>query len=462
MRRQTFLEWIDARFPLSEIWNRNMARYYAPKNFNFWYYFGSLALLVLVIQIVTGIILAMNYTPNSELAFGSVEYIMRDVNWGWMVRFMHAVGASAFFIVVYLHMFRGLMYGSYKPPRELLWIIGVIIFLLLMAESFMGYLLPWGQMSYWGAEVITSLFGAIPYVGGALEIWLRGDFGVSNPTLNRFFAWHVALVPLLLIGLVWAHIVALHRVGSNNPDGIEIHAKTDANGVPLDGIPFQPYYTVKDLVGVGVFLTIFAAIIFFKPGLYGWFLEPDNYIPADPLKTPPEIKPLWYFMPFYAVLRSFPNKLAGVIAMAASILILFFIPWLDRNPIRSERYRSPLYRVALGLFVLTFIVLTYLGSQPPSPARADIGFRFVELYFSFFIVMLLYSRPRSSIYSIVALVIAIVAIFILDWLRASQVPIGLMLRTWWIPVVYWVVFLLLPVFTQLNQPKPVPERVRFR
>ncbi|MEJ2451917.1 MAG: cytochrome b N-terminal domain-containing protein [Gammaproteobacteria bacterium] len=453
------LTWVNTRFPLSELWNEHMARYYAPKNFNFWYYFGSLALLVLVMQIVTGIWLAMNYTPNSKLAFDSVEYIMRDVPWGWLIRFMHSTGASAFFIIIYLHMFRGLIYGSYKRPRELIWLIGAVIFVLLMAEAFMGYLLPWGQMSYWGAEVITSLFGAIPWVGGGLETWIRGDYNVANATLNRFFAWHVVLIPILLLALVLIHIIALHRVGSNNPDGVEIHDNTDDKGVPLDGVPFHPYYTVKDLVGVGVFLTLFALVVFFAPTLHGWFLEPDNFQMANTLKTPPEIKPLWYFMPFYAMLRSVPNKLTGVITMGASIFLIFLAPWLDSSPVKSHRYRGALYQLALGIFAFTFVFLGYMGQEAPTPAHADLGFRFTELYFSFFILMIIYSKPRSHRSYISILVIAFLLIFALDLLRVGAIPISIRLRTWWIPVLYWLVFISLPIFTRLHLPEKVPARV---
>ena len=435
-------DWIEARFPLLEMWNEHLAKYYAPKNLNFWYYFGSLALLVLIMQIVTGIFLTMNYTPNSKMAFDSVEYIMHDVRWGWLIRYLHSVGASAFFIIVYLHLFRGLLYGSYKRPRELIWLVGMVILVLLMAEAFMGYLLPWGQMSYWGAEVITSLFGAIPGVGNALEIWLRGDFNVSNATLNRFFAWHVVTIPILLLVLVVVHLLALHRVGSNNPDGVEIHEKTDDKGVPLDGVPFHPYYTVKDLVGVGVFLLIFCGVVFFIPSLDGWFLEPDNFVPADPLKTPLEIKPLWYFM-----------------AMAGSILVFFALPWIDRNRIKSHRYRGGLYQLSLGLFALSVLVLGYLGSQPPTPVHADMGFRFTELYFSFFVLAAIYSRERSRGYFLVTLAAIAIGLFVLDWLRVGDIPVSVMLRSVWIPALYWLLFLLLPAFTRLNSPTSVPERV---
>jgi ubiquinol-cytochrome c reductase cytochrome b subunit len=383
-----FLGWIDARFPLSSMWNDHLAKYYTPKNFNFWYYFGSLALMVLVLQIVTGIWLTMNYKPDAALAFNSVEYIMRDVNWGWLIRYMHSTGASFFFIVVYLHMFRGLMYGSYKKPRELIWIFGMIIYVALMAEAFMGYLLPWGQMSYWGAQVIISLFGAIPGIGDTLALWIRGDYVIADATLNRFFAFHVIALPIVLLALVVLHILALHEVGSNNPDGIEIKQNKDENGVPLDGIPFHPYFTVKDIVGVIVFLIFFSLVVFFAPEMGGWFLEKDNFVPADPLKTPEHIVPLWYFTPFYAILRAVPDKFLGVVAMGAAIFVLFLLPWLDRSPVRSIRYRGMPYKIALGIFVVSFIALGYLGTQPATPVMTNFARLFSVLYFGFFISLL--------------------------------------------------------------------------
>ncbi len=383
------LGWIDARFPLSSMWNDHLAEYYAPKNFNFWYYFGSLALLVLVMQIITGIWLTMNYKPDAQLAFSSVEYIMRDVNWGWLIRYMHSTGASFFFITVYLHMFRGLLYGSYKKPRELIWIFGMIIYVCLMAEAFMGYLLPWGQMSYWGAQVIISLFGAIPGIGDSLALWIRGDYVVSDVTLNRFFAFHVIAIPIILLALVVMHILALHEVGSNNPDGVEIKKVKGPDGRPLDGIPFHPYYTVKDIVGVAVFLILFCIVVFFLPEMGGYFLEHDNFFPADPLKTPPHIKPLWYFTPFYAILRAVPDKLMGVIAMAAAIVLLFFLPWLDRSPVKSIRYRGLSYKVALTVFVISFLALGYLGGEPPSSLYTNFSRLFSVLYFAFFAVLLI-------------------------------------------------------------------------
>jgi ubiquinol-cytochrome c reductase cytochrome b subunit len=390
------LGWIDARFPLSKMWYEHLAEYYAPKNFNFWYYFGSLALLVLVLQIVTGVWLTMNYKPDAAMAFNSVEYIMRDVNWGWLIRYMHSTGASMFFIVVYLHMFRGLIYGSFKKPRELIWIFGMIIYVCLMAEAFMGYLLPWGQMSYWGAQVIISLFGAIPGIGDALALWIRGDFVIADATLNRFFAFHVIAVPIVLLALVVLHILALHEVGSNNPDGVEIKKHKDENGIPLDGIPFHPYYTVKDIVGVAVFLIIFSLIVFFAPEMGGWFLERDNFIPADPLKTPEHIVPLWYFTPFYAILRAVPDKFLGVVAMGGAIFVLFLLPWLDRSPVKSIRYRGSIYKVAIAVFVISFIALGYLGTQPATPIMTNFARLFSVLYFGFFLSLLIIPRFEKT------------------------------------------------------------------
>jgi ubiquinol-cytochrome c reductase cytochrome b subunit len=397
---QNTVGWIDERFPLTKVWNEHLAQYYAPKNFNFWYYFGSLAMLVLVIQIVTGIWLTMNYKPDAELAFASVEYIMRDVNWGWLIRYLHSTGASFFFIVIYLHMFRGLMYGSFQKPRELLWIIGMAIYLALMAEAFMGYLLPWGQMSYWGAQVIISLFGAIPVVGDELALWIRGDFVIADATLNRFFAFHVAALPMVLIMLVFVHIVALHKVGSNNPDGVEIKKGPKGNrwskDKPTDGIPFHPYYSVKDIVGVSVFLILFSIVLFFMPELGGWFLEPDNFIPANPLKTPEHIVPLWYFTPFYAILRAVPDKFGGVLLMFGAIAMLFILPWLDRSGVKSIRYKGIIYKVALGIFVVSFIALGYLGTQPATDIYTWFARLFSVLYFAFFILMPFYTKMDKT------------------------------------------------------------------
>ncbi|TDJ73172.1 MAG: cytochrome b [Proteobacteria bacterium] len=396
---QKLIAWIDARIPLIEVWDEHLAKYYAPKNFNFWYYFGSLAILVLVIQILTGIFLTMHYKPDSKLAFASVEYIMRDVPWGWLIRYMHATGASLFFVVIYLHMFRALLYGSHRPPRELLWLIGMVIYVALMAEAFTGYLLPWGNMSFWGAQVIISLFDAVPWVGPPVAEWIRGDFVISDATLNRFFSFHVIAVPLALVGLVYLHIVALHKVGSNNPDGIEIKRHKDKNGVPLDGIPFHPYYSVKDMVAVALFMMVFAAIMFFAPEMGGWFLEHDNFVPANPLQTPPEIKPLWYFTPYYSILRAntvnffyIPAKLWGVFFMGLSLAMFFFLPWLDRSPVKSIRYRGWMYKTALTIFAISFIILGYLGTRPPEGIYKALAQICTILYFAFFFLMPWYTK----------------------------------------------------------------------
>ena len=427
------LTWVDARFPLMSSYKAHLSEYYAPKNFNFWYFFGSLAMLVLVIQIVTGIFLVMHYKPDAAKAFESVEYIMRDVPYGWLVRYMHSTGASAFFVVVYMHMFRGLIYGSYRKPRELIWIFGCAIFLCLMAEAFFGYLLPWGQMSFWGAQVIVNLFAAIPFIGPDLSLWIRGDYVVSDATLNRFFSFHVIAIPLVLLGLVAAHILALHEVGSNNPDGIDIMLKKDASGKPLDGIPFHPYYTVHDIMGVGVFLTLFSAVVFFAPEMGGYFLEYNNFVPADALKTPSHIAPVWYFTPFYSILRAITTeflyvlmiaavlflglvwmtvksnvtkmiataavgamiagmvildaKFWGVAAMGASTLIFFALPWLDNSPVRSIRYRPDWHKYIYGLFVVSFFVLGYFGVQPVSAIGERISQTLTLLYFGFFALM---------------------------------------------------------------------------
>lgn len=482
------LAWIDARFPLSALWKAHLSEYYAPKNFNFWYIFGSLALVVLVLQIVTGIMLVMHYKPDASLnasgipvAFASVEYIMREVPWGKYIRYLHSTGATAFFIVVYLHMFRGLLYGSYRKPRELVWIFGCLIFLCLMGEAFFGYLLPWGQMSYWGAQVIVNLFSAIPFIGPDLSLWLRGDYVIADATLNRFFSFHVIAIPFVLVGLVAAHVIALHEVGSNNPDGIEIKAKKDERGIPLDGVPFHPYYTVHDIFGLSVFLFFFCAVVFLAPEMGGYALEANNFIPANPFQTPQHIAPVWYFTPFYSMLRATTDnfvfivmlltlaggllatvgawllqmrkwaigfllvtlvlvdlfgglrfvgealsshiggsagaflgwlfggldaKFWGVVVMGGSVMIFFLLPWLDQSPARSIRYRPNWHKVMYGLFVLDFLVLGYLGIQPPSPVGQMIALIGTFFYFAF--------------------------------------------------------FLLMPLWSQIGEPKPVPERVTFR
>ena len=391
-----FMEWVDARFPATKMWEDHLSKYYAPKNFNFYYFFGSLALLVLVNQLLTGIWLTMSYEPSAEGAFASVEYIMRDVEYGWILRYLHSTGASAFFIVVYMHMFRGLLYGSYQKPRELVWVFGMLIYLALMAEAFMGYLLPWGQMSYWGAQVIISLFGAIPVIGADLTQWIRGDYLISGITLNRFFALHVVAVPIVLLALVVLHILALHEVGSNNPDGVDIKKHKDENGIPLDGIPFHPYYTVKDIVGVIVFLFVFCFIVFFFPEMGGYFLEKPNFEPANGLKTPDHIAPVWYFTPFYAILRAVPDKLMGVIAMGGAIAVLFVLPWLDRSPVRSMRYKGWISKVWLLIFCISFVILGVLGVLSPTPERTLLSRICTILYFAYFILMPFYTRMEKT------------------------------------------------------------------
>jgi len=386
------IAWVDARFPLMSLWNDHIAKYYAPKNFNIWYIFGSLALLVLVNQLLTGIWLTMSYKPSAAEAFASVEYIMRDLNYGWLIRYLHSTGASAFFVVIYLHMFRAMLYGSYKRPRELLWLFGMVLYLLLMMEAFLGYLLPWGQMSFWGAKVITSLFEAIPWIGPSLVEWIRGDYTVSDVTLNRFFALHVIAIPLIFVGMVLLHLMGLHEVGSNNPDGVEIKVHRGPDGIPLDGIPFHPYYTVKDLLGVAVFLIVFCFIVFFMPEMGGYFLEHANFIPANPMQTPEHIAPVWYMTPFYAILRAVPDKLGGVMAMGGAIAILFVLPWLDRCPVKSIRYRGTIYKVWLAIFVVSFIALGVLGTQVPTPAKTFAAQFFSVVYFLFFLLMPIYTR----------------------------------------------------------------------
>lgn len=434
---QKLVAWIDSRFPLTNTIKAHLTEYYAPKNFNFWYFFGSLAIVVLALQLITGIFLVMHYKPDAEKAFQSVEYIMREVPWGWLVRYMHSTGASMFFVVVYLHMFRGLIYGSYRKPRELVWIFGCAIFLCLMAEAFMGYLLPWGQMSYWGAQVIVNLFAAIPLIGPDLSLWIRGDYVVGDATLNRFFSFHVIAVPLVLVGLVAAHIIALHEVGSNNPDGVEIKENLDGKGIPVDGIPFHPYYSVHDVMGLGVFFMIFAFIVFFAPEMGGYFLEANNFIPANPLQTPSHIAPVWYFTPFYSMLRATTSqfllpiwlfaavlllmtakgktskfklmsvgilaalglgfmfldaKFWGVLVMGGSVVIFFFLPWLDKSPVKSIRYRPTLHKYIYALFVVCFVTLGYLGIQPPSPNAEKVSQYCTLLYFAFFLAMPFWSK----------------------------------------------------------------------
>ena len=392
-----FAAWLNSRMPtLQREWKRHMSEYYAPKNFNFWYYFGVLSMVVLVIQLVTGIWLLMSYQGSAEQAFASVEYIMRDVDLGWIIRYAHSTGASAFFIVVYLHMFRGLMYGSYKAPRELVWIFGMTIYLALMAEAFLGYVLPWGQMSYWGAQVIISLFGAIPVVGEDIVQWIRGDYLISGITLNRFMSLHVVALPIILIALIVMHIIALHDVGSNNPDGVSIKEHKDKDGNPIDGLPFYPYFVIHDLVPIVVFLFVFCAVLFFMPEMGGFFLEYANFEIANSLKTPEHIAPVWYFTPYYSMLRAVPDKLGGFIIMGAAIAILFVLPWLDRSPVRSMRYKGNISRAALLIFAAVFIILGYLGVKAPTAGRTILAQICTVLYFSYFIGIYFWTKYETT------------------------------------------------------------------
>ena len=386
------LGWLNKRLPIDEFVKTQLTGYYAPKNFNIWYFFGSLALLVLVMQLVTGIFLTMFYKPGEATSFDSVEFIMREVNHGWLIRYLHSTGASAFFIVIYLHMFRALLYGSYKAPRELLWIFGMLVYLALMAEAFMGYVLPWGNMSFWGAQVIVNLFGTIPAIGPPLVEWIRGDYGIADATLNRFFALHVVAVPLALLGLVLFHLVSLRQSGSNNPDGIEIKKNLGPDGHPVDGIPFHPYYTVKDIFGVGVFFILFSIIVFFVPTFGGLFLEGPNFDPANPMSTPEHIAPVWYFTPFYAILRAVPDQRLGALLMGIAVISFLLLPWLDKAPVKSMRYRGPISRIMLTLFVISFIALGYLGLQPAEGLYVMLARIFAVIYFAYFWLMPFYSR----------------------------------------------------------------------
>lgn len=395
-KKNAFMEWVDKRYPMTDFWHKHMSKYYAPKNFNFWYFFGAFSLLVFVMQIVTGIWLVMEYVPTAEGSFQSVQHIMREVRYGWLLRFMHTTGASAFFIVVYLHMYRALIYGSYQKPRELVWLIGMVIYFMLLVEAFTGYVLPWGQMSYWGAAVITSFASAIPYMGDVILIWLRGDFNVTGVSLHRFFSLHVIAIPLVLAVLIFVHLVALHHVGSNNPDGVDIKLKKNKEGIPLDGIPFHPYFTVKDIMGCVVFLFVFSLIVFFTPKMGGLFLEADNFIPANPMVTPPEISPTWYMTPFYAMLRAVPNKLLGLVTMAAGIAIMFVLPWLDRSKVRSIRYKGRLSKIAIIIFVICFCGLGYLGHEGVSPLRTMMARIFTVGYFGFFLLMPFYTKYEKT------------------------------------------------------------------
>jgi ubiquinol-cytochrome c reductase cytochrome b subunit len=384
--------WLNARMPIEEFWRHELTEYYAPKNFNVWYFFGSLALVVLVLQLLTGIFLTMYYKPGEATAFDSVQYIMREVDWGWLIRYLHSTGASFFFIVVYLHMFRAFLYGSYRAPRELLWLIGMLVYFALMAEAFMGYVLPWGNMSFWGAQVIVNLFGTVPVIGPALVLWIRGDYGIADATLNRFFSLHVAALPLVLLLLVALHLVALHRTGSNNPDGIEIKEKLGADGRPLDGIPFHPYYSVKDMVGVSVMLVLLAFVVFFMPTVGGVFLEMPNFEPANPISTPADITPVWYFTPYYAILRAVPDQRLGALLLLIGVMSFFFMPWLDRSPVKSMRYRGWISRSALAVFAISFVALGYLGMQPAQGLYVMLARIFAVLYFAYFWLMPFYTR----------------------------------------------------------------------
>ena len=469
---QKLMTWVDDRFPLTSSYKAHLSEYYAPKNFNFWYFFGSLALLLLVLQIVTGIFLTMNYKPDANLAFASVEYIMRDVEWGWLIRYMHSTGASLFFVVIYLHMFRGLMYGSYRKPRELIWIFGVLIYLALMAEAFMGYLLPWGQMSFWGAQVIINLFAAVPFIGEDLSLWIRGDYVIGDATLNRFFAFHVIAVPLVLLMLVVVHLVALHEVGSNNPDGIEIKKYKDpVTHIPLDGIPFHPYYTVKDIVGVVVFLMLFTAILFFTPEMGGWFLEKDNFVPADPFKTPEHIAPLWYFTPFYAILRAVPpigpSQFPGVVAMGLSIVVLFFLPWLDRSPVKSIRYRGATYKWMLTMFVVAFIGLGYLGTQTSTQAATWVARILSVMYFAFFLVMPWYTNAnkngRYGKLFLITLALSVAGLLWNEVIGMTRNDLGVLEPAKNVSAIFFNIFVLcfvlMPWYINGDKTKPEPERV---
>ncbi|MFZ3193411.1 MAG: cytochrome bc complex cytochrome b subunit [Moraxellaceae bacterium] len=455
------MSWVDARFPATETYEYHMSKYYAPKNFNFWYFFGVLSMVVLVNQFVTGIWLTMMYNPSAEGAFDSVEYIMRDVEAGWLIRYMHSTGASAFFVVVYLHMFRGLLYGSYQKPRELVWLIGMGIYLVLMAEGFFGYLLPWGNMSFWGAQVILNLPAALPIIGDPLTTWVKGDYLISGITLNRFFALHVVALPLILVGLVFMHLVALHHVGSNNPDGVDIKKQKDENGIPLDGIPFHPYYTVHDLIGIVVFLIIFFGVIFFFPAGGGYLLERPNFEPANPLKTPAHIAPVWYYTPFYAILRAVPDKLGGVMAMGGAIAFLFVLPWLDRSPVKSIRYKGILSKIWLAIFVVSFVGLGFLGAKTAAEIPHIFSGVFIKTLILGAIFAAIWFWRKHEIYAYLALTLGITSILggLLLWLfpamgiDASK-GFGVMFT-----LLYFLFFILMPIYTSIETCKQPPDRV---
>lgn len=460
--------WVDARLPVQRAWDTHMGKYYAPKNFNFWYFFGVLSLLVLVNQLLTGIWLVMFFEPSADGAFASVEYIMRDVDYGWLIRYMHSTGASAFFVVVYLHMFRGLLYGSYKAPRELVWIFGMAIYLILMAEAFMGYVLPWGQMSYWGAQVIVSLAGAIPVVGEDLVQWVRGDYLISGATLTRFFSLHVIALPIVLLLLVVLHLLALHEVGSNNPDGVEIKKNKDENGVPRDGVPFHPFYTVHDLIGIAVFLFVFCFVIFFMPEMGGFFLEYANFEEANNLKTPPHIAPVWYFTPFYAILRAvtfdigpLSSKFLGLVAMGAAIAILFVLPWLDKSPVKSMRYKGFMPRVSLLVFAAMFVILGYLGVKSPTDSRTALAQLATIYYFAYFIQMPMFTNPTKKQTGLINIAVSIgLALALLNVSWGGFEKTGLFIGLFGTAVAALVG--LTPWLTAKDGVKPEPERVQMK
>ena len=468
----SFMNWLDNRFPATKVTKEHLTEYYAPKNFNFWYFFGSLAMVVLALQIITGVLLAMNYKPDAKLAFDSVEYIMRDVWGGWFIRYMHSTGASMFFVVIYLHMFRGLLYGSYRKPRELLWIFGVVIYLAMMATAFFGYLLPWGQMSFWGAQVIVNLFETLPLIGGVLSEWIRGDYVISDITLNRFYAFHY-LLPFILVGLVFLHVVALHKVGSNNPDGVEIKKGPKGNRwseqAPKDGIPFHPYYTVKDLLGTVVFLAVFFGIVFFLPEMGGYFIEQPNFEPANPLKTPEHIAPVWYFTPYYAMLRAVPSfagtQVWGVLVMFAAIALLFFLPWLDRSPVKSIRYKGPITKLALMVFAVVFIVLGWLGTQPPTTDLTIMAQFFTLVYLLFFFLFPCFSSGGEKLAVCGKLLLLVSVLLLLGtifywWFGWSGgPPASLKLVYTFLSVGALLIFGIVPAYIKPDPVKPVPERI---
>ncbi len=458
-----FSDWLNDRFPAREMMREHMTEYYAPKNFNILYYTGSLLLFMFFLQLVSGFLLMAHYVPTSQGAFNSVQEIMYDTKWGWLIRYMHVDGVSLIFVLLYLHIGRGMLYGSYRRPRELLWIIGYVIYILMMGEAFFGYILPFGNLSYWAGQVITSILHAIPFIGPGLTTLARGGPGIGTATLERFLALHTVLWFLMLVAMILAHILALHQVGSNNPDGIEIKALKGPDGHPLDGIPFHPYYTVKDLFGVGVFLVVFALIAFYAPTLHGLFIERNNFKPADFLQTPPDIRPLWYFTPYYAILRSFPNKDFGVSAFALSVILLFLMPWIDRHPIKSFRYRAPMYRILLGVFVATFLFLGYVGIQPATLFWQKVGLRISELYFLFFVTAWVYAHRPGRRALVTTFGIALAVVLLIDWRFYLTSIAPLIWRTLVIPVAYLVVFYLIPLLWPDGlRDRAVPARVTFR